>query len=85
MSHASICDWYGKFSEGHEEVLNLLHAHVQPTPVCDVNIRSIKELILGKRRITVHDISSYSDIRVGSLETIIHEHMFFKKVCAWWI
>jgi hypothetical protein len=85
VSHASVCVWYSKFSKGNEEALNLLHAHVHPAALCDVNICGIKELILGNRRITMHDISCDSDIRVGSLETIMDEHMFFKNVFAWWI
>jgi hypothetical protein len=35
LSQASVCDWYSKF-DGHEEVLNLLHTHIQPTIVQDI-------------------------------------------------
>jgi hypothetical protein len=31
----------------------------------------------------LHDIASSSGIHVGSVATIIHEHLLFKKVCAW--
>jgi hypothetical protein len=34
----------------------------------------------------VHDIASSKDKKgVGSIETIIHEHLLFKKVCAQWV
>jgi hypothetical protein len=48
LSHSNVYEWYNKFSEGRKEVLNLLHAHVQPTAVCNVNICCVEGLILGK-------------------------------------
>jgi hypothetical protein len=75
MSYASVYDWYTKFSEGHEEVSSLLHAHVQPTPIHDVSIHCFKELILGKRRITVYDIASNSAVSVEYIWNLL-----FKKV-----
>jgi hypothetical protein len=57
-------------------------AHMQLTAVTDVNIHHIEELILENRRIAVRDIASEVCISVGSVETIIHEHLLFKKVCA---
>jgi hypothetical protein len=56
LSHASGCVWYSMFYESHTEVLNLLHAHVQPTAVHSVNIHHVEELILGNRRIAMHDM-----------------------------
>jgi hypothetical protein len=31
------------------------------------------------------DIVSSSGKSAGSVETIIHEHLLLKKVCAWWV
>jgi hypothetical protein len=42
-----VYNWHNKLSEGHREVLNLLHAHIQPTDVRDVKMCCIEELILG--------------------------------------
>jgi hypothetical protein len=71
-----------KFSEDRKEDSNLLHAHVQPTSVCHVNIHHVKELILGNTLITVR----HNDLNSGiSVETIIYEHLVFKKVYTQWI
>jgi hypothetical protein len=80
LSCASVSDWYNNSFEGCKEILNLLHAHVQPTALCNVNICCIKELILRKRQSTVCDIASNNGITVGSVETVVHEHLFFKEV-----
>jgi hypothetical protein len=74
-----------KFSEGHREISDLLHAHIEPEAVCDVNICCVKELILGSRQITACDIAFSSGISVGNVEAVIHEYLLLKKVCAWWI
>jgi hypothetical protein len=46
------------------------------------NTCCIEELILRNRQITICDITSNSGITVRSVETIVLEHLFFKKVCA---
>lgn len=33
----------------------------------------------------MRDVASSSTISSGSVETIIHEHVFFKKVSTWWV
>jgi hypothetical protein len=81
LSHASAYDRYSKFSEGSKEIANLLHVHILSTAVCCVNICLVKELILGNRQITVCSTAFTSGICVRSVETVIHEHLLFKKVC----
>jgi hypothetical protein len=80
-----VCDCYIKFSEGHKEASNLLHAHIKPAAVCDVNIFCVQELILGSRQITACDIAFSSGISVGNVEAVNHEYILLKKVCAWWV
>jgi hypothetical protein len=58
---------------------------VQPTAVTDVNIHHVKELILENRQTAVCVVASEVCLSVGSVETIIHEHLLFKKVCAQWV
>jgi histone-lysine N-methyltransferase SETMAR len=85
LSCKSVYDWWNKFPEDREQVANRQHAHVQPTAVTDVNIRRVEELILESRRIAVPNIASKVRASAGSVETIIHEHLLFKKVCARWV
>jgi hypothetical protein len=45
-------DWYSKFSEGHKEFSDLLHAPSRPAAECDVIIHCVKT---GKfQRVTWH-------------------------------
>jgi hypothetical protein len=57
LSCACVCDWSNKFSEGCKEVLNLPHAHIQPTDLCDMFIHHVEVLILGNGLITVSNVA----------------------------
>jgi hypothetical protein len=65
-------------SETHKEVLNVLHAHIQPIAVRDVNIHCSQELILRNKQSSVFEIAPNIGI---SVETIIHEYLLFTEVC----
>lgn len=81
LSCANVFNWLSKFSEGHEEVLDLLHAHVQPIAVSDVNICHDEKLILR----TGNYSASNRSIRNGSVKTSIREHLLLQKVNGWWV
>jgi hypothetical protein len=80
LSHASIPDWYSKFPEICKEVVNILHAHIQPTAVWDVNVCFVKELILGDRQIALYDTATNSGISVGSVESVYSVGLIHLKV-----
>jgi hypothetical protein len=77
LSCASVYDWYNKFSDGCKKVSNLPHTLMFSQQL--YVIHHIKDLILGNR-----NIASNSGVSAGSVETIIHEHLLFKEVCAQW-
>jgi hypothetical protein len=50
-----------------------------------VNILRVEELILENIQIAVRDIAPEECISVGSVHTIILEHLLFKNVCTRWV
>jgi hypothetical protein len=78
LSCGSACDWFS-FQKTTKK-----HVHVQRKAVFSMNSHCVRELILGNRWIAVYDNASNSGIRVGRVETVIHEHLF-KRVCARWV
>jgi L-lactate permease len=80
LFHASVYDWHHTFCTGCKIISNLLHAYFQSTAAYNVNNHRVEELILRSRLITVRGIASSSRISTGNVETIIHEHVLFKKV-----
>ena len=85
MSRTRVYEWCEQFREGRELVTNEAHGHIRPTAVTPVNIARIEQMILENRRVTVRDIAAEVNISVGSVETIIHDHLRFRKICARWV
>jgi hypothetical protein len=54
----------------------------QPTAVIPVNIQRVERLILGNRRITCREISQETNLSVGTVNIIIHDHLHFRKFRA---
>jgi len=57
----------------------------QPTAVIPVNIQRVERLILDNRRMTCREIAQKTNISMGTVNTIIHEHLHFRKVSARWL
>jgi len=49
----------------------------QPTAVIPVNIQHVERLILDNRRITCREIAQETNLSVGTVDPIIHEHLHF--------
>jgi len=54
----------------------------QPAAVIPVNIQHVERLILDNRRITCREIAQETNLSVGTVNTIIHEHLHFRKGSA---
>lgn len=58
--------------------------HARPIAVTAVDIARVEQVILEKRQVTALDIAADVNITVGCVETVSHEHLLFRKVCARW-
>lgn len=85
LSRTQVFDWAKKFKEGREVVENESHQRRPRTSVTEDNIRLIRDLIEGDRRLTVDEIAREVQISHGSVHSIITEHLGFRKVCARWV
>lgn len=82
LSRERVYDWCRQFSKGRSLVTNDPHRNFRPTAVTPANIARVEQVILDNRRITVQNIAAEMHISVGSVETIISDHLHFPKVCA---
>lgn len=55
------------------------------TAVTQDNIAAVDLAIKQNRRISVLELSSNVGVSVGSVDTIIHEHLLYSKVSARWV
>ncbi|XP_023221694.1 uncharacterized protein LOC111623375 [Centruroides sculpturatus] len=52
----------------------------QPTVVIPENIRRVEQAILENRRITYREIVNMCNISLGTVNTILHDTLLFRKV-----
>jgi len=57
----------------------------QPTAVIPVNTQRAERLTLDNRCITCREIAQETNLSVGMVTTIIHEHLHFRKVSTRWV
>jgi len=83
LSRNKTFEWYKHFKEGSTSVTDDPgHGGSRPTAVITVNIQRMERLILDNRRVTCREIAQETNLSVGTVNTIIHEHLHFRKVSA---
>ena len=85
LSSTQAYDWAGTFKGGRDAAENESRNRRPRTSLTDDNIRAICDPIEGDRRLTVDEIASEVNIRHGSAQSIITEHLGSSKVCARWV
>jgi histone-lysine N-methyltransferase SETMAR len=84
-SYSTVKKWAAEFKRGRHSLEDDL-CQGRPIQVVTPNIcRLVEEKVLNNRRIKVREIAEDLDISVGSVETIIHEHLGMAKVAARWV
>ena len=53
--------------------------------VTEDSVCQVKTLVLEDRRITVKQLAAITKMSVGSIETILHDHLHMSKVSARWV
>ncbi|GFS22822.1 transposase [Elysia marginata] len=56
-----------------------------PSVVTEKNVSTVEKLIMQDRRITVKQLAFETKISIGSVETILHDHLNLNKVSARWV
>ena len=53
--------------------------------VTEDSVCQVKTLVLEDRRVTVKQLAAITKISLGSIETILHDHLHMSKVSARWV
>ncbi|XP_033224449.1 protein GVQW3-like [Belonocnema kinseyi] len=85
LSRAAVFKWAKALKDGCETVENEPHDRRPRTSITPDNIRRVDQMILEDCRMNARDISSELGISIGSVESIIHEHLQYRKVTARWV
>ena len=85
LSRSRVFEWCTRVRSGRQSVRDDVHSGAPRTTITDHNISQVETCILVDRRVTVREIANELSLSVGSVETIIYNHLKFSKVSARWV
>ena len=85
LSTSTIYEWAKQFKDGRISVDDDKRVVVPRAAITQDNIAAVDLAIKQNRWISVLELSSNVGVSVGSIDTIIHEHLLYSKVSARWV
>ena len=84
MKRTALHKWYSRYENGYESVMDDQRSR-RPTSITSQKVQETKELLDKDRSITIREVSQRVDCSVGTVQTIIHENLNMRRLCARWI
>lgn len=84
-SLSSIKEWFADLRRGRLNFEDDPRTGRMPSAVTEENIFTVRDLLEANPHITTRQILCLVNISSGSLETILHEHLKVRKLCARWV
>ncbi|KFM66946.1 hypothetical protein X975_26615, partial [Stegodyphus mimosarum] len=85
LAKASVFRWHKTFKEGRQNVEDIEREGRPSMSVTERMINTAVVIIKADRRITVRQLHALLNISVGSVHSIMAEHLQLKRVWARWI
>ena len=85
LSRTAVNKWCKSFREGQQTTLDLPRPGQAKKVVTNDSIASVNEMIQANRRVTTREISHELNLCKGTVNTIIHQHLGYNKICTAWV
>ena len=84
-SYSTVKKWAAEFKRGRQSLEDDAHQGRPSEAVTPEICQAVEDMVRKNCRIKVHEVAHDLDISVGSVETILHEHLCMTKLAARWI
>ncbi|XP_067665195.1 histone-lysine N-methyltransferase SETMAR-like [Haliotis asinina] len=84
-SAATIKCWVKEFQRGRESLDDEPCPGRPSTSTTQANIDTVDQLVMGNRRITMHELEYATGLPYGSIHNVLHDNLHMSKVCARWV
>ncbi|XP_026332209.1 uncharacterized protein LOC113239419 [Hyposmocoma kahamanoa] len=81
-SLSTIQKWSSEFKRGRESIEDDTHAGGPVSATSEENVKIVEKLVLEDARIRVKTLAEKTKLSVGTIHTILHEHLNLSKVSA---
>ena len=85
LSKRTIYRWIEAFEAGQSSVEDAPRSGRPREAVTPLNVNIVEDLISNDPHISIENIQEVIPISTGSIETILHNELSVKKVCAKWV
>jgi len=83
--YTTVKKWAAEFKRGRQSLEDDPRAGRPVEVTTHEMCEAVERVVLENRRVKVTEIAERTNISVGSVETIIHEHLGMRKVSARWV
>ena len=84
LSYETVKNWVRKFKSGFLSIDSAREGRPNFV-VTEDSVCQVKTLVQEDRRVTVKQLAAITKMSVGSIETILHDHLYMSKVSARWV
>ena len=85
LSYSRVKVWAGRFRAGRESLSDDPRPGQSHRKIHEDSIRRVNDAVQSNRRITEDEIAAKVDVSHGSVHTILHKHLQYRKICAQWV
>ena len=85
LSYETVKNWVREFKSGFLSIHDSPREGRPNFVVTEDSVCQVKTLVMEDRRVTVKQLAAITKMSVGSIETILHDHLHMSKVSARWV